>query len=425
MPKSHLTEREIARMAAPDPSGKQVLHWDTDLKGFAVLCSGTTTAKTYVVQRDLPNSRTRRLTVAAVNEVTLDKARDLAGDMLLDLRRGVDPKNKDGNATLQATLDKYIAARRDLSPASIRVYRQVEKYLSEWLKQPLRTITIDMIEKRHGSLATEVGKFTANGVMRTFRVVWNFYAERVPDLGASPTRILKKQWFKEERRKRMIPLDDKRTDGNKMPEFYRAVCGLENKITADLLLLIAFTGFRKTEASSLRWQENIDLPKRTITIPAAATKGKRELVLPMSDFVHSLLVARRALGDAKFVFPGPGKHGYVSDLQRPLQAIAERTGIVFSAHDLRRGFATVANSLGYHPLSPTLKALLNHAPSHDVTAGYVITDPAEQLREPVQRIADRLQELCGIVLPAGTNVSKLRKAKGDDRRSTRDQSPPW
>ncbi|MBY0429773.1 MAG: hypothetical protein K2Q10_01125 [Rhodospirillales bacterium] len=35
------------------PPGKQVLHWDADLKGFGVLCSGKTAAKTYVVQRDI------------------------------------------------------------------------------------------------------------------------------------------------------------------------------------------------------------------------------------------------------------------------------------------------------------------------------------------------------------------------------------
>jgi integrase len=398
MPKSHLTERIISAMPAPDPSGKQKLHWDSDLKGFAVLCSGTTKKKTYVVQRDLKNGKTRRLTVAACNEVSLEKARKLAGDMLLDLRQGIDPKNKDGAATLQATLEKYLVARRDLSPASVRVYRNIEKYLAEWLELPLRTINADMIESRHRSLAADIGAFTANGAMRTFRILWNFAAERTPDLPPNPVRILKRQWFAEPRRRRMIQPD-------RMAQFYSAVCGLDNKIARDLLLLITFTGLRKGEASSLRW-ENIDLQnRRTINIPAAATKGKRELVLPMSDFVYELLVARRALGDAKFVFPGVGKAGHVSDLQDPLAAIAKRTGIVFSAHDLRRGFATVAESVGIS--FSVLKALLNHAPSSDVTAGYVITD-VEQLRDPVQGIADRLALLCG-VMPVGGNVAKLIK----------------
>jgi integrase len=399
MPKSNLTERIIAAMAAPDPSGKQKLHWDSDLKGFAVLCSGTTKAKSFIVQRDLASGKTRRLTVARCNEISLEKARDLAADMLLDLRHGVDPKNRDGAATLQTILNKYLIARRDLSPSSVRVYRQVEKYLEPWLELPLRAITADMIEARHRSLAADVGEFTANGVMRTFRALWNFYAERVPDLPANPVKILKRQWFAEPRRRRMIPPD-------KMLEFYRAVCGLENKIASDLLLLITFTGFRKGEASSLRW-ENIDWKNRTITIPAAATKGKRELVLPMSDFVHGLLVARRALGDATFVFPGR-KRGHVSDLGNTIKVIEKRTGIVFSAHDLRRGFSTVAESVGVS--MSVLKALLNHAASRDVTAGYIISSDPEQLREPVQRIANRLEELCGIAPPAG-NVAKLKRSR--------------
>lgn len=40
MPRVKLTEKTIAKMKAPDPSGRQVLHWDTELRGFAVLCSG-------------------------------------------------------------------------------------------------------------------------------------------------------------------------------------------------------------------------------------------------------------------------------------------------------------------------------------------------------------------------------------------------
>jgi integrase len=395
MPKLHLTERAIAHMPAPDPTGKQVLHWDTDLKGFAVLCSGTTATKTYVVQRDLPNKKTRRLTVAAVNEVTLDKARDLAADMLLDLRLGVDPKRKDMDATLSTILESYLAARRDLSPESVKVYRQIENYLEPWLQLPLRTISADMIEARHGSLGTEIGGSTANGVMRTFRALWNFYAERMPDLPPNPVKRLKRLWFAEPRRTRMIPAE-------KLPEFYRAVRMLDNKVACDLFLLLMFTGLRKGETSSLRW-DNIDLRQRTITLPAEKTKAKRALVLPMSDFVHALLVKRRALGNAKFVFPGYGKSGHLSDLGSPIKAIAERTGIIFSCHDLRRGFSTIAESVDVSMAS--LKMLLNHAPSKDVTAGYIVIGP-ERLRASAQRIADRLQQLCGIVPPAGDNIVK-------------------
>ena len=61
MPRQKLTQKVVDRLPAPDPSGRQVLHWDTELKGLGVLCSGTTTARSFIVQRDLVGGRTRRL----------------------------------------------------------------------------------------------------------------------------------------------------------------------------------------------------------------------------------------------------------------------------------------------------------------------------------------------------------------------------
>ena len=40
MPSLKLNKRSVERIAAPDPSGNQVLHWDTELKGFGLLASG-------------------------------------------------------------------------------------------------------------------------------------------------------------------------------------------------------------------------------------------------------------------------------------------------------------------------------------------------------------------------------------------------
>jgi Arm DNA-binding domain len=99
--KLHLTERTITKLPAPDPSGRQTLYWDSDhknaLAGFAVLCSGATHSKTYIVQRTLPGGRNRRVTVGAVNGLSLEKARELAADILHQLRHGHDPKKKIDN----------------------------------------------------------------------------------------------------------------------------------------------------------------------------------------------------------------------------------------------------------------------------------------------------------------------------------------
>jgi integrase len=402
MPRLKLTERTLAKIKAPDPSGKQKLHWDSELRGFAVLASGVSNARTFIAQRDLPNGLTRRVTVGAVNEIPLDVARDRAADLLDHLRRGLDPKAPTGS-TLRATLEAYFAARKNLRPDTIRMYRtSVNDYLTSWLDLPLASITGEMVEARHRSIVTEVdkggrykGTSIANFALRTFRTLYNFAAERVPNMPPNPTTRLRRQWYPEAKRTRLVRSEQ-------LPAFYQAVKALPNPITRDYLLLVLFTGLRLSESISLRWVD-VDLPQRIIRLPATATKAGRALELPMSDFVHDLLVARRAIGNAIFVFPGP--KGHMTNPQHVFAEIAEKTGIRISVHDLRRTFITVAESTDLSPYA--LKALVNHAVGSDVTAGYVQMS-VERLREPAQRIADKVKTLCHVVGPMGKNVEKLK-----------------
>ena len=53
-----------------------------------------------------------------------------------------------------------------------------------------------------------------------------------------------------------------------------------------------------------------------------------------------------------------------------------------------------------------LKALVNHSLGQDVTEGYIqIT--AERLREPAQRVTDKMKELCGVTEVTDERVRKL------------------
>jgi integrase len=109
-----------------------------------------------------------------------------------------------------------------------------------------------------------------------------FAAESDPDLPAHPVRALRRSWFKVERRTRVVATDD-------LPKFYRGVLALPNQIARDYLLLLLFTGLRRTEAATLTW-DDVNLNTKVISIPGERTKSGRKLDLP------DLLVRRR--GDA-------------------------------------------------------------------------------------------------------------------------------
>jgi integrase len=395
MSRIKLTERVIDRLAAPDPSGKQVLHWDADLKGFGVLCSGVTNSKTYIVQRTLPDGRTRRVTVAAANEIDLAKAREEAAEMLVELRKGRDPKLR--SATLQSTLDAYLKKKKEkLSEASVQNYKtMVERHLSAWLSKPLTFITRKVVEDRHAAIAKEIaeagggkGETSANAAMRTLRLLWNFAAKNDSSLPANPVN-LRGDWFEEKRRDRIIEAAD-------MADFYKAVVALPNPVARDYILFVLFTGLRRREAAMLKW-EHVDFDQKLVRIPADNTKAKRKLDLPMTDFVRNLLVARRSVGKepSGYVFPSHGKKtGYIAEPKFPLDAVAKVCGVSVSVHDLRRTFITVAEETEISPMA--LKALVNHSLGKDVTEGYVQMR-VERLRAPAQKVADSLKQLCGII----------------------------
>jgi len=416
MPSLKLTKRAIEQLAAPDPSGRQVLFWDTEIKGFGLLVSGATSAKTIVVQRKLePSGNTRRVTVGAANVLDLDAARQQAKLLLAEFYAGVDPKakrieEKARGKTLREATEEYLNENPKLSESSRQNYRAiVHRHLSSWLDTPLRDIDRRMVERRHQQIAKSVAKpgrmgggantggASADMAMRTLSAIHNFIADRDETMPPNPVR-LRNSWFKVEPRDRIL-------SGDQLPAFYAAVAALKSRAQSDLVKLMLFTGLRRTEASALRWAE-VDLASHVIRLPARRTKAGRRLDLPMSSFVHRLLVGRRSVvPSGGFVFPARTLGGYTNDARYALELVAKASGITVSPHDLRRTFITHAEESDISVMA--LKALVNHSiGGSDVTENYARMT-VERLREPAERVCKKLMSLCGVELPTGENVSAI------------------
>lgn len=420
MQKIKLTKTVVEKLPFAE-KGKQVDYYDSELDGFGVRVSAT--GKKYFV-RSCIGSRRVRVMMKSTQLISAEEARREAKVALGVMAQGVDPnqqarerlsqeeaKRREEETkciSLQQILDEYVQKGK-LKPRTVKTYQDLFRlYLPDWLTRPAMEITRDMVRQRHIEIATgqrQRKTFTrdsdankvpdskrregaADNCMRTLRAVLNYAFEDdeggIPYL--NPCNILsskkRKAWFKVQRRRTLIKNSD-------LPAWEKAVMALENETMRDFLLFLLFTGLRRNEAARLKWSQ-VDFQESCFTV--TDTKNSEPHTLPLSDYLHNLLAERKEgpAGSSNYVFPGTGKDGYLQEPKRAIEAITDATGIVFTCHDLRRTFATLAESLDLS--SHTVKALLNHKQQlGDVTAGYIILS-VDRLREPMQKITTALQE---------------------------------
>lgn len=159
----------------------------------------------------------------------------------------------------------------------------------------------------------------------------------------------------------------------------------------DYFLLLLFSGLRREEALTLKW-ENIDFRVKTLTV--RDTKNRSDHTLPLSDFLFDLFTRRKAISSSEWVFPGSGKSGRITEPRKQVLRVVAMSGVNFSSHDLRRTFASIVNKLGDRMSYYTVKRLLNHKTA-DVTAGYIQHD-IESLREAMQAVTDYILKCAGV-----------------------------
>ncbi len=133
------------------------------------------------------------------------------------------------------------------------------------------------------------------------------------------------------------------------------------------------------------------------TLSVHNTKNNETHTLPLSDFLFDLFLQRQLVRVNEYVFPGNGAAGHIIEPRKKMAHVTEATGILFTAHDLRRTFITIAESLDIPAYA--LKRLLNHKMTNDVTAGYIIVD-VERLRKPMQLVTDFILKSMGVVKSA-------------------------
>ena len=120
------------------------------------------------------------------------------------------------------------------------------------------------------------------------------------------------------------------------------------------LIFKLFTGMRRNEVLSLKW-EDIDFEDKTFTV--GKTKNHEGLRLPLTWLLLEVLERRKNDNGNPYVFEGENQ----THIYRPLKTnekARELVGFHFTNHDLRRNFSTTAHRLNFGKY--TLDRLINH-----------------------------------------------------------------
>ena len=380
-----LTKSEID---SAEPREKDYFIWDTKLTGFGLKVTPAG-SKIFLVQYRI--DRTRRVTIGAyktknprVKTFTPDQARRKAEQLLGQVANDIDPaetktlerkKGKFGDHLRHyfenevkplkkpTTVDSYERVIRLYVPARLK-----GRKTANITKQDIRTIRDGMKDNPYG----------ANKTLAVLSAFFNWCeGDDIRPNNSNPCKGIKK--YKEKSHDRFLRPDEQIRLAKALSDSSNSK--FHNPYAIAAIRLLAFTGARKSEILTLRW-EWVDFENKTLNLPDSKT-GAKQIYLNAPALEVLSRISR--IDDNPFVIVGskPGQH--LVNLQKPWKRIREAADLPdLRLHDLRHTFASIAVMGGMS--LPMVGALLGHKHSRTTQRyAHLSGDPLLQASERVAR----------------------------------------
>ena len=289
-----------------DPAGPkmQVEYDGAEIPGFGVRVHPTG-RKTFVLSyRTRGRPTPRRIVLGTYGPMTLDEARKLARQTLLEAKTGEDPlearhKQRYGDAVRDLAtvyLERHAKPRK-------KTWKEDERRIGKHILPVLGSHKVEDVKRAHvARLHTAIGAaapYEANRVLALLATMFSKAAEWGLLEETAPNPAARVQPFRERSRERWVTPDE-------LPRLVEAIDAEPSPYVRAALKLYLLTGLRRNELLGLRWKD-VDLSRREIHLED--TKAGRPHTVPLS--APALEIIRelpRQLGNA-YVFPGnvPGK----------------------------------------------------------------------------------------------------------------------
>ena len=398
MPNVKLTKRSVE---AAKPDDRDVILWDTELKGFGckVTPAGRRVYFAYYRTRD---GQQRRPMIGTHDPLTCEKARETARKWLQDARDGKDPSTERKTARKAQTVAELSASYlRDYAepykkPSSVAEDRRlIEKRIKPALgARKVQSVSRADVMDLHRKLRAT--PYEANRALALLSKMFSL-AESwgVRQDGTNPCRHIER--YAERKRGRFLGVAELGTLGTALADAEKA--GTETTDVIVALRLLLFTGARMGEILSLEWRD-IDPEHGVIRFRDSKTGAK---TIPLTPPVVEAL-GRLTEGEAgDFILHGSSGEDApltVSMLEKAWTRIREAASLAdVRIHDLRHSHASMGAASGLS--LPMIGKLLGHTQAA-TTARYahLAADPVKQAAELVSgRMAAAMKGRKGKVLP--------------------------
>jgi integrase len=398
------TQREVDSLKAPAGRADAYVY-DDETPGLSIRFQKG--QRRWVVHYSAAGTR-RRVTLGSVAELKLAEARAQAGDIMRGARKGEDElakreaarkeaeqaKAKQGDS-VRRLFDLYLA-RHAKPKQRPRSYAETERFLLK-VAAPLHHRDVETLNRRDiaellATVQVERGGITANRVRAALSAAFA-WAMRDGIVDSNPV-VGTSRPVDEHSRDRVL------TDAE-LSAIWKASEGEGD--FGRIVRLLALTAARRDEVGGMEWAE-LDLEVAEWRLPAARCKGKRELVLPLSDAALAILGSVERREGRKLVF-GRGTGGF-SGWSASKARLDKASGVTgWRLHDLRRTAASGMAGLGVLPA--VLSAILNHSAAEvqGITSIYNRHAYAAEKRDAINRWA---VHLAAVVEGKASNVVALR-----------------
>lgn len=382
MPKIKFTVKTIEALL---PSEKLTEYWDDGHRGLGLRVSPLGLKSWFFYYRWRTSKR--RLSLGTFPVIGLAEARIRANESLYKIQSGIDPSHErleDRNApTFSNLVARYLNEHAIPNKKSWKedrriLYRDVRPC---WGSRVAKEITRKEVISLLCEIVNRNAPVHSNRVLTLVRKVFNFGIENEM-LDANPCYMVKPRTVEHARDRVLTP-----------DEIHLIWCALgdEDVVIASIFRLMLAGAQRGFESRSIKWVE-IDLRGGWWTIPSEKTKNEHSHRVPISPIMYDIFSQVSATRfTSEYIFPSPVDLDiHINNIQKAVERIRKRSGVVFVAHDFRRTASSYMASLKVP--RTVISKILNHAEG-GVTKIYDRHSYDDEKREALNRWSDFLMNM--------------------------------